>query len=96
MEECHITLFDPWFPSGDPRSAQTLLGTSQLLRLEISHKDRQLFEQTTDQIDPNPSTLSPLAELLVGYLQQAVVSINKFPAAIHQVYPLTFQFIKKW
>jgi hypothetical protein len=40
-------LVRPMVPPGNPRSTQTLLGTSQL-RLEASHKDRQLFKQTTN------------------------------------------------
>lgn len=58
-------------PSGDPRSAQALLRTSQLVRSGISHKDRQLFEHTPYN-KSNKSTVSKYIQApqhLLRYLQ---------------------------
>lgn len=52
MDECHITLFDPWFRRGIRDRLLGILGTSQLQRFKRknSHKDRQLFTNQRFQI----------------------------------------------
>lgn len=88
MDECHITLFDPWFRRGIRDRPKHFLGHLNYLGMVRGQPQRSSIVRTKQQIkyyryiqlNPNLSTPSPLSALIVRYLQQAVASINKFPA----------------
>lgn len=90
MDECHITLFDPWFRRGIRDRLLGILGTSQLQRFKrkkkkqpqrssIVHKSKlpNIVFIVFIQMDSNPSTLAPLSTLLVG-LSAASRYIHKY------------------